>query len=125
MMFRPLFVLVAMLAAQSVSAETLRCTQERLSSNGFSSVSVARSWFPKRFALKIEGKTVLSDYYGKGSVSQGKGRKTAVFKSDAGGQKTAVNIVIIEKTGLYTARLRGQAGFIQTSGAKGRCKRIQ
>lgn len=125
MPFRLIAIVALAVAAQSATAETYRCTQERLSTNGFNSVSVARSWFPKQFALRIEGKTALSDYYGKGASSQGKGRKTIEFKADAGGQQTAVQIIVIEKTGLYTARLRGQAGFIQTSGAKGRCKRIQ
>lgn len=124
-MHKTLTILAFALAAQSAAAETYRCTQERLSANGFKTIAGAQSWFPKQFAMKVEGDTVISDYYGKGSVAEGSGRKTMTFKAQAGTVETAVSVLLIERTGLYTAQLRGQSGYVMTSGAKGRCKRVK
>lgn len=111
-----------LLFATSAPAETLDCVQRSLSSVGFSSASTARSWFPERFKVKIEGEKAISDYYGLGSIRRESGRKYITFVlADTAGSRTEVKITFIEKNSRYTSNLGAVARTLMTAGAKGRC----
>ena len=110
----------------TASAEVLRCVQETLSSNGFKNRKAAESWFPKKFAIKIDGEEAVSDVYGLGTVQVSSGRKKITFVSASSTNvRTDVRVTFIEKSSRYTARLVTTGQYAQTPGARGKCKLTQ
>ena len=108
--------------ASAASAEMLRCKRSSISSNGFKNAEAADSWFPKSFAIRIDGDEAVSDVYGLGTVEESKGRKKITFVSASSTNvRTDVRITFIQKTSRYTAKLITTGRYAQTPGARGKC----
>ena len=92
--------------------EVFECTRINLGLSGFSSKSIAESWYPEFFSISINDKEVKSNFFGEGEVKKNKsnGRLSIEFHSE---DKFGSHKLKFErfKNGKATLQLLYQAGY--------------
>ena len=117
------FCTILIFLVGSVSAETYNCRTTSLSSNGWSSVKVARSWFPERTTHQVDDDVSFFREWGlKGRAAKtNSGRLNLTYRAESSRGKSKPVTYVIYPNGLLIVKIAGGAGFIPPTPSRGNC----
>ena len=117
------FCTILIFLVGSESAETYNCRTTSLSSNGWSSVKVARSWFPERTTHQVDDDvSFFREWDLKGSAEKtNSGRMRLKYKPESNNGIARRITYVIYPNGQLIVQMAARSGYVPPTPSRGNC----